>query len=212
MILDTNESGVKHATQKTNRVTLPRIFEAILKCLILLTLVQSPQEMVNGFVLDYKDAFWQIPLRDEEQRFFCATAALAFRFFRGVEARGDTSFFRGVDCFFSLSIKILQATAAWEAIPSVGRKLRTVLRKSSDLTRASTRARSSLVDSFSATSPQRQGNTLANKPQAGRPVKKDDISLALYASGLFSRLFFASALMLCNEALLTRRQSHSSKF
>ena len=60
--------------------------------------------------------------------------------------------------------------------------------------------------------PQRQGNTLANKPQSARPVKKDDISLALYVSGTCSRFFFASALMSCNEALLTGLQSHLCKF
>lgn len=80
------------------------------------------------------------------------------------------------------------------------------------MTSESARARSSSVDSFSATSPQRQGNTLANKPQSARPVKKDDISLAWYVSGICSRFFFASALMSCNEALLTGLQSHLCKF
>ena len=57
-------------------MTLPRIFEAILKCLILLTMVNSPAEAVNGFVLDYTDAFWQVPLRDDEQKYFCASATI----------------------------------------------------------------------------------------------------------------------------------------
>ena len=61
-------------------------------------------------------------------------------------------------------------------------------------------------------SPQRQGNTLAKQPQSARPVKKHDISLALYVSGILSRLCFASALMRCNVSLLTELQSHLCKF
>jgi len=43
-------------------------------------------------------------------------------------------------------------------------------------------------------------------------VKKDDISLARHLSGISSRFSFASALMLCNEALPTVLQSLSCKF
>ena len=79
MILDTKESGVKRATTKTNRVSLPRLFEAILKCLILSTIVTTSSEEVGGFVLDYTEAFWQVPLRDEEQKYYCCTATIRRR-------------------------------------------------------------------------------------------------------------------------------------
>ena len=39
-------------------------------------MVGSPAETVYGFVLDYSDAFWQVPLRLDEQRYFCATATI----------------------------------------------------------------------------------------------------------------------------------------
>ena len=29
---------------------------------------------LGAFVLDFSDAFWQIPIKREEQKFFCATA------------------------------------------------------------------------------------------------------------------------------------------
>ena len=34
------------------------------------------QPSVEAFVLDFTDAFWQVPVRPEEQRFYCATAKL----------------------------------------------------------------------------------------------------------------------------------------
>ena len=76
MILDTKESGVKLVTVKTQRVILPRSFAAVLRMLLLLSMLCSYMESVSEFVLDYSDAFWQIPVHKEERRFFCATAVL----------------------------------------------------------------------------------------------------------------------------------------
>jgi len=36
----------------------------------------TPDVAVNAFVLDFSDAYWQIPLRDDEMKYFCATAKI----------------------------------------------------------------------------------------------------------------------------------------
>ena len=41
MILDTKESGVKWITAKTERVTLPRLFDAVMRLLFLLSMLHS---------------------------------------------------------------------------------------------------------------------------------------------------------------------------
>lgn len=77
MILDTKESGVEQITTKTQRVTLPRPFDAVLRMLGLLALcTAAAAEAISAFVLELRDAFWQIPLHPEEQSFYCATATL----------------------------------------------------------------------------------------------------------------------------------------
>lgn len=76
MILGIKESGVKRIT-KTQRVTLPRLFDAVLRMLGLLALcTTTDKDAISAFVLDFHDAFWQIPLHPDEQRFYCATAPL----------------------------------------------------------------------------------------------------------------------------------------
>ena len=76
MILDTKQSGAKHVTSQAQRVTLPRLFDAILQLLFLLTCVAAGAkgilEAVKAFVLDFSDAFWQIPINPAEQKYFCA--------------------------------------------------------------------------------------------------------------------------------------------
>ena len=78
MILDTKESWVKHATWKSQRVILPREFDAVLRLLALMAITFQLEQppMVEAFVLDFTDAFWQIPLLASEYRFYCATAIL----------------------------------------------------------------------------------------------------------------------------------------
>ena len=80
MILDTKESGVKTITSQAQRLTLPSPFDAILQILFLLACVASgvsgAWEMVETFVLDFSDAYWQIPIHKAEQQFFCATSLI----------------------------------------------------------------------------------------------------------------------------------------
>ena len=61
---------------KAERVTLPRLFDVILGLLGLLAMVTSAETAVSGFVSDFSDAYWQMPLRDDERKFFCATAKI----------------------------------------------------------------------------------------------------------------------------------------
>jgi hypothetical protein len=76
MILDTKASGIKYVTGKSQRVTLPRLFDAVLRLLCLLSLVTTSDEGVSAFVLDFSDAFWQIPIAEDELRFFCVTSII----------------------------------------------------------------------------------------------------------------------------------------
>ena len=86
-ILDTKESGVKYITAKTQRVILPRLFDAVFSLLLLLSMntdMGCCLATVGAFVLDFSEAFWQIPICREEQRYFCATATVK----RSSEVRG----------------------------------------------------------------------------------------------------------------------------
>ena len=67
---------MKWPTAKTQRVILPRLFDAVLRLLMLLSMVTSADEAIAAFVLDFSDAFWQIPIRPEELRFLCAAAII----------------------------------------------------------------------------------------------------------------------------------------
>ena len=96
MILDTKESWVKHATWKSQRVILPRLFDAVLRLLALMAVSFKAglPPNVEAFVLDFTDAFWQIPLLPAEYRFYCAMAQLGgvrtyFAFLRA--AQGSTN-------------------------------------------------------------------------------------------------------------------------
>ena len=76
MILDTKQSGLKDCAAKHQRVLLPRLLDTITQALNLLSKCQDGED-VDFFVLDYCDAFWQIPLHPEERRFFCAKVNIA---------------------------------------------------------------------------------------------------------------------------------------
>ena len=56
-ILDTKESGVKWITAKTHRVILPRLMDAVLRMLFLLSSLTSPEDTVSSFDFDFPDAF-----------------------------------------------------------------------------------------------------------------------------------------------------------
>ena len=77
MILDTKQSGVKTITGQLQRVILPRLFDAILQLLYVLCLVLDGDDTaIEAFVLDFSDAFWQIPIAREEQKYYCATGLI----------------------------------------------------------------------------------------------------------------------------------------
>ena len=71
LILDTKESGIKRITAKTQRVILPRLMDAIMILLAMLSLCTQAGAQISAFVLDFSNAFWQIPIRHDERRFFC---------------------------------------------------------------------------------------------------------------------------------------------
>jgi hypothetical protein len=79
VILDIKESGIRASTKRGYRILLPRTIDAINGTLSLLSLVFGADEAteweeeeadVEYLVLDYVNAFWQIPLRPDERRFF----------------------------------------------------------------------------------------------------------------------------------------------
>ena len=71
MILDPKVVGTKSCSAKYERVLLPRLLDAILQAMILKSKC-LPTEDMEWFVVDFSDAFWQMPLHPEERRFFCA--------------------------------------------------------------------------------------------------------------------------------------------
>ena len=68
-ILDAKQSGVTKSSRKMFRVILPRPTDAINDALDLLALCEH-DETVDFLVLDCVDAFWNVPLRKSERRFF----------------------------------------------------------------------------------------------------------------------------------------------
>ena len=71
MILDTKESGVGALSGKHQRVILPRLLDAVLRLLYLMSIaVLDPAKSITAFVLDFTQAFWQIPIAPEERKFF----------------------------------------------------------------------------------------------------------------------------------------------
>ena len=70
LILDTKESGVGKLTGEYQRVILPRLFDAVLRLLFLMSCMTGDAcQMVESFVLDFTQAFWQIPIRPEERKY-----------------------------------------------------------------------------------------------------------------------------------------------
>ena len=77
LILDTKQSGVGSRAARYQRVILPRLFDAILRMLFLMSCMSgAPDEVLLAMVLDYTQAFWQVPIRPEERKFFCTSAWL----------------------------------------------------------------------------------------------------------------------------------------
>ena len=71
MILDTKASRIKQCSAKYQRVVLPRLLDTIIEALKLYASCRST-EAIEMLVLDFTEAFWQIPLSPGERRFFAA--------------------------------------------------------------------------------------------------------------------------------------------
>ena len=70
MILDTKVSQLKQCSSKAQRVLLPRLLDAIVQALENYSKC-SLSEGLEWFVLDFSEAFWQVPLEPSERKFFC---------------------------------------------------------------------------------------------------------------------------------------------
>ena len=71
IILDTKASFVKQCSAKHQRVILPRILDAIMQATKRHSTCTEDQSM-EWFVLDFTEAFWQMPLSPQERRYYCA--------------------------------------------------------------------------------------------------------------------------------------------
>ena len=69
LILDLKRSGMSARTAKTHRVVLPRVSDAVADALFVLADIVDG-ESFEWLVLDFSDAFWNVPLRDDERRYF----------------------------------------------------------------------------------------------------------------------------------------------
>ena len=72
LILDLKKSGISRRTRKTHRVILPRLSDLVQDLLSMIG-KQSAEHDTEVFVLDFTDAFWQIPLASCERRHFIGT-------------------------------------------------------------------------------------------------------------------------------------------
>ena len=54
------------------QLLLPRLLDVVYLTMQLLTIAAAGGVGVEYMVLDFKEAFWQLPLSPEERRFFCA--------------------------------------------------------------------------------------------------------------------------------------------
>jgi len=71
VILDVKQSRVKECTAKVHRVPLPRITDVVFDILNMLAeLPLDEAEDLELLVLDFVDAFWNIPLAPAERKFF----------------------------------------------------------------------------------------------------------------------------------------------
>ena len=70
VILDCKQSGLSKRTRRRYKVMLPRVTDAVRDALKLLA-NRLPLEQLEIFILDFKDAFWSIPLHGGEKRWFC---------------------------------------------------------------------------------------------------------------------------------------------
>ena len=68
VILDTRESLLRWASAKGQRVLLPRLLDSIMNVLELLATPNSDEDFgVSAFVLDFAEAFGQVPLHPRKR-------------------------------------------------------------------------------------------------------------------------------------------------
>ena len=113
LILDVKQSRVKEGTQKVHRVPLPRATDVV--CDIMDMLYKHPlgaDEQLDLLVLDFVDAFWNVPLLAAERRFFVGKLrSRYFVFLRAAQgSRNGPLAWAGV---VSLAIRLVQA-CLWE--------------------------------------------------------------------------------------------------
>ena len=70
LILDCRVSGVNERATRNERIVLPRIWDAVRDGLELM-LYGEAGHTLEFMVLDFKDAFYMLPLAHAEQRYFC---------------------------------------------------------------------------------------------------------------------------------------------
>ena len=76
LILNTKLSNVKSASRKCQRVILPRLLDAVLRTLALMSCIVGLGISIDLLVLDFTEAFWQIPIAPEERRFFAGMMSI----------------------------------------------------------------------------------------------------------------------------------------
>ena len=109
LILDVKQSRVKNGTRKVHRVPLPRATDVV--CDIMDMLHRHPlgtDEQLDLLVLDFVDAFWNVPLMASERRFFVGKLrSRYFVFLRAAQgSRNGPLAWAGV---VSLAIRLVQA-------------------------------------------------------------------------------------------------------
>ena len=71
IILDCKQSNVSVRAARTHKSVLPRVSDAV-KAALSLSADRAQDELVQMFIIDIVDAFWLIPLRQAERKYFCA--------------------------------------------------------------------------------------------------------------------------------------------
>ncbi len=71
IILDCKQSNVSVKAARTHKSVLPRVSDAV-QAALYLSADKTSDEQVQMFIVDIVDAFWLIPLRQAERKYFCA--------------------------------------------------------------------------------------------------------------------------------------------
>ena len=87
IIVDSAQSGVSKATTKPERVALPRLLDVVDNCLFQLSHCWSEHYATELFVLDFTNAFFNVPLHEDQRKHFCITLRGKWYLFK-VQAQG----------------------------------------------------------------------------------------------------------------------------